>query len=106
MLDIITDFISNNTTMVIIAVIALIAMVGMFMFKPKSFKSTESEELQENYMEMNNSMCDMDSGVCQPHQEMEKQMTPEMEEQVMQEQQMTPEMQEQMMQEHQMTTEM
>ena len=89
MLDIITDFISNNTTMVIIAVIALVAMVGMFMFKPKAFKPNEPQVFQANDMEMNNSMCDMNTGICQPHQEME------------QEQQMTPEMQQQMMQESQ-----
>jgi len=108
MLDIITDFISNNTTMVIVAVIALVAMVGMFMFKPQAFKATDTQQFQGNDMEMrmDNPMCDMDSGVCQPHQEMEQQMTPEMQQQMMQEQEMTPEMQQQMMQEQQMTPEM
>jgi len=117
MLDIITDFISNNTTMVIVAVIALVAMVGMFMFKPQAFKATDPQQFQGNDMEMrmDNPMCDMDSGVCQPHQEMEQQeMTPEMQEQMMEEQQitpemqqqMTPEMQQQMMQQQEMSTEM
>ena len=117
MLDIITDFISNNTTMVIVAVIALVAMVGMFMFKPQAFKPTDPQQFQGNDMEMrmDNPMCDMNSGICQPHQEMEQEMTPEMQQQMMQEQQMTPEMQEQQMnsemqqqmtQEQEMTTEM
>ena len=120
MLDIITDFISNNTTMVIVAVIALVAMVGMFMFKPQAFKPTDPQQFQGNDMEMrmNNPMCDMDSGICQPHQEIvypqipivemkqmpiefQSQMTPEM-----QEQQMNPEMQQEMTQEQEMTTEM
>jgi len=108
MLDIITDFISNNTTMVIVAVIALVAMVGMFMFKPQAFKPTDPQQFQGNDMEMsmNNPMCDMDSGICQPHQEMEQQITPEIQQQMMQEQQMNPETQQQMMQEQQMTPEM
>ena len=120
MLDIITDFISNNTTMVIVAVIALVAMVGMFMFKPQAFKPIDPQQFQGNDMEMrmNNPMCDMDSGICQPHQEMEQQMTPETQQQMMQEQQimqeqqmmqqqeMTPEMQQQMTQEQEMTTAM
>ena len=109
MLDIITEFISNNTTMVIVAVIALVAMVGMFMFKPQAFKPIEPQQFQGNDMEMNmdNLMCDMDSGVCQPHQQMEQQqMTPEMEQQMMQQQQMTPEMEQQMMQQQEMSTEM
>ena len=94
MLDIITEFISNNTTMVIVAVIALVAMVGMFMFKPQAFKPTDTQQFQANDMEMrmDNPMCDMDSGVCQPHQEMEQQMTPEMEQQMMQQQEMSTEM--------------
>jgi hypothetical protein len=114
MLDIITDFISNNTTMVIVAVIALVAMVGIFMFKPQAFKPTDPQQFQGNDMEMrmNNPMCDMDSGICQPHQEMEQQMTPETQQQMMQEQQMiqeqqmNPEMQQEMRQEQEMTTEM
>ena len=50
-----------------------------------------------NEMPMDNGMCNMDTGICQSHQEMEQQMTPEMQQQMMQEQQqMTPAMQQQM----------
>ena len=114
MLDFITEFISNNTQMVIVAVIALVVMVGMYMFKPQMFKKPEEQPFQvpgmdmdmnmdmqtQMEMPMDNGMCNMDTGVCQSHQEMEQQqMTPEMQEQMMQEQQqMTPE--------NEMTTEM
>lgn len=105
MLDFITEFISNNTQMVIVAVIALVVMVGMYMFKPHMFKKPEEQPFQvpgmdmdmdmqtQMEMPMDNSMCNMDTGVCQSHQEMEQyQMTPEMQEQMIQEhQQMTPE---------------
>ena len=118
MLDVITDFISNNTQMVIVAVIALVVMVGMYMFKPQMFKKPEEQPFQvpgmdinmdaqmQMEMPMDNGMCNMDTGVCQSHQEMEQQqMTPEMQHQMMQEQQqMTPEMQQQMMQEQQQMT--
>ena len=124
MLDFITDFISNNTQMVIVAVIALVVMVGMYMFKPQMFKKPEEQPFQVPGMDMDmnmnmdmqtqmempmdngNGMCNMDTGVCQSHQEMEQQqMTPEMQQQMMQEQQqMTPEMQQQMMQEQQQMT--
>jgi len=120
MLDFITEFISNNTQMVIVAVIALVVMVGMYMFKPQMFKKPEEQPFQvpgmdmdmnmdmqtQMEMPMDNGMCNMDTGVCQSHQEMEQQqMTPEMQHQMMQEQQqMTPEMQEQMMQEQQQMT--
>ena len=124
MLDFITDFISNNTQMVIVAVIALVVMVGMYMFRPQMFKKPEEQPFQvpgmdmQMEMPMDNGMCNLDTGVCQSHQEMEQQqmtpemqqqqMTPEMQQQMMQEQQqMTPEMQQQMTQDqHQMTTEM
>ncbi len=110
MLDFITEFISNNTQMVIVAVIALVVMVGMYMFKPQMFKKPEEKPFQvpgmdmdmqtQMEMPMDNGMCNMDTGVCQSHQEMEQQqMTPEMQQQMMQEQQqMTPE--------NEMTTEM
>ena len=115
MLDFITEFISNNTQMVIVAVIALVVMVGMYMFKPQMFKKTEEQPFQvpgmdidmnmnmdmqtQMEMPMDNGMCNMDTGVCQSHQEMEQQqMTPEIQ------QQMTPEMQQQMMQEQQQMT--
>jgi len=109
MLDFITEFISNNTQMVIVAVIALVVMVGMYMFKPQMFKKPEEQPFQvpgmdmdmnmnmdmqtQMEMPMDNGMCNMDTGVCQSHQEMEQQqMTPEMQQQMMQEQQqMTPE---------------
>ena len=120
MLDFITEFISNNTQMVIVAVIALVVMVGMYMFKPQMFKKPEEKPFQVPGMDMNmdmdmqtqmempmdNGMCNMDTGVCQSHQEMEQQqMTPEIQQQMMQEQQqMTPEMQQQMMQEQQQMT--
>lgn len=121
MLDFITDFISNNTQMVIVAVIALVVMVGMYMFKPQMFKKPEEQPFQvpgmdmdmdmdmnmdmdmqtQMEMPMDNGMCNMDTGVCQSHQEMEQQqMTPEMQ------QQMTPEIQQQMTPENEMTTEM
>jgi len=122
MLDFITEFISNNTQMVIVAVIALVVMVGMYMFKPQMFKKPEEQPFQvpgmdidmnmnmdmqtQMEMPMDNGMCNMDTGVCQSHQEMEQQqMTPEIQQQMMQEQQqMTPEMQQQMMQEQQQMT--
>ena len=122
MLDFITEFISNNTQMVIVAVIALVVMVGMYMFKPQMFKKPEEQPFQvpgmdidmnmnmdmqtQMEMPMDNGMCNMDTGVCQSHQEMEQQqMTSEMQQQMMQEQQqMTPEMQQQMMQEQQQMT--
>ena len=122
MLDFITEFISNNTQMVIVAVIALVVMVGMYMFKPQMFKKPEEKPFQvpgmdmdmnmdmnmqtQMEMPMDNGMCNMDTGVCQSHQEMEQQqMTPEIQQQMMQEQQqMTPEMQQQMMQEQQQMT--
>ena len=109
MLDFITEFISNNTQMVIVAVIALVVMVGMYMFKPQMFKKPEEQPFQvpgmdidmnmnmdmqtQMEMPMDNGMCNMDTGVCQSHQEMEQQqMTPEIQQQMMQEQQqMTPE---------------
>ena len=120
MLDIITEFISNNTTMVIVAVIALVAMIGMFMFRPQAFKPTEPQQFQvpgmDMDMHMDNAMCNMDTGVCQPHQEMENQMmpenqmtqemSPEMQQQMQQQQMQQQQMQQQMMQENQMTTEM
>ena len=121
MLDFITEFISNNTQMVIVAVIALVVMVGMYMFKPQMFKKPEEQPFQVPGMDMDmnmnmdmqtqmempidNGMCNMDTGICQSHQEMEQQMTPEMQQQMIQEQQqMTPEMQQQMMQEQQQMT--
>jgi len=124
MLDFITEFISNNTQMVIVAVIALVVMVGMYMFKPQMFKKPEEQPFQvpgmdidmnmnmnmdmqtQMEMPMDNGKCNMDTGVCQSHQEMEQQqMTPEIQQQMMQEQQqMTPEMEQQMMQEQQQMT--
>ena len=113
MLDFITNFISNNTQMVIVAVIALVIMVGMYMFKPQMFKKPEEQPFQvpgmdmdmnmdmqtQMEMPMDNGICNMDTSVCQSHQEMEQQqMTPEMQQQMIQEQQMSPE--------NEMTTEM
>ena len=107
MLDFITDFISNNTQMVIVAVISLVVMVGMYIFRPHMFKKTDEQSFQVPGMDMHmnmgmnmdgdmnggmnggidggmgnhpqmetpmdNNMCNMDTGVCQSHQEMEQQ---------------------------------
>lgn len=117
MLDFITDFISNNTQMVIVAVIALVVMVGMYIFRPHMFKKTDEHSFQVPGMDMDmhmnmgmnmngdgdmngemnmdegmngnmnggmgnhsqmethmdNNMCNIDTGVCQSHQEMEQQ---------------------------------
>ena len=115
MLDFITDFISNNTQMVIVAVISLVVMVGMYIFRPHMFKKTDEQSFQVPGMDMDmhmnmgmnmdgdmngdmnmdggmngnmnggmgnhpqmetpmdNNMCNMDTGVCQSHQEMEQQ---------------------------------
>lgn len=111
MLDFIKDFISNNTQMVIVAVIALVVMVGMYIFRPHMFKKPDEQSFQVPGMDMDmhmnmgmnmdgdmngdmngemnmdggmgnhpqmetpmdNNMCNMDTGVCQSHQEMEQQ---------------------------------
>ena len=117
MLDFITDFISNNTQMVIVAVISLVVMVGMYIFRPHMFKNPVEQSFQVPGMDMHmnmgmnmngdmngdmngemnmdggmdrgmdrgmgnqpqmetpmdNTMCNMDTGVCQSHQEMEQQ---------------------------------
>jgi len=104
MLDDIKDFISNNTTMIIIAVIALVAMVGMFMFKRNTVQQihntntfSDLQSTSENVRtDSVDGLCDLETGMCYPqnpddlqvHQE--QHMPPEMQQhqqQYMQEQQ-------------------
>jgi hypothetical protein len=105
MIEQIQDFISNNTTMIIIAVIALVAMVGMFMFKRNSVGEPQttntfshlqsiSEDLRSDSVD---GLCDLETGMCYPQNPDDLQ--------VHNEQHMTPEMQQQLMQDHQMMQE-
>ena len=83
MFDDITSFISDNTTMVIIAAIALIVMLGIFIFKPAMFQKQPS--YTHPHMDMMNMphmmnmspmssmspmpsmpMCDPNTGMCMP----------------------------------------
>ena len=104
MLEDIKDFITNNTTMIIIAVIALVAMVGMFMFKRNTIQQIQNtntfSDLQSTSENVRtdsvDGLCDLETGMCYPqnpddlqvHQE--QHMSPEMlqqQQQYMQEQQ-------------------
>lgn len=103
MLDQLKEFYSNNSTMVIIAIIALVAMVGMFMFKRNTLQqqSNTLSDLQLNYEGGKNDsveeLCDLETGMCYPQNPSDLQ--------IHQEQHMTPEMQQQLMQDHQMMQE-
>jgi hypothetical protein len=73
MLDDITSFISDNTTMIIIATIAIIAMLGIFIFKPTMFQKQSQPSYENSQMEMMNMMnmphmpmCDPETGMCSP----------------------------------------
>lgn len=103
MIEDIKEFLSNNSTMVLIAVVALVAIVGFFMFR----RNTGIGHMQHNNtlphdfegMETMGSVCDMSSGMCQPPTHM-SQMSQEEQEQMMQQQMQ--QMQQQQMQEQQM----
>jgi hypothetical protein len=102
MLDQLKDFYSNNSTMVIIAIIALVAMVGMFMFKRNTVSVPQTtntfSDLQLNTEDIRSDsvdgLCDLETGMCYPQNQDDLQ--------VHHEQHMTPEMQQQLMQDHQM----
>jgi len=98
MLEELKEFYTNNSTMVIMAVVALLAMVGFIIFRRlnsgsgQSMFPTQPNDLDG--MEAMNSVCDMASGMCSPPEHM-TQMSPEQEQQMAQQQAM---MQQQMAQ--------
>jgi hypothetical protein len=101
MLEQITDFVSNNTTMVIMIVIALVAMVGMFMFKRNTVQPDNSNTFSQFQMPTEgirndgvDGLCDLETGMCYPNNNSDN----DTEYQIHQEQHMPPEMQQQMMQ--------
>ena len=126
MLDQIKEFFSNNTIIVVFAVVALVAIVGMFMFKPKSTMQHVSHGTPANTINNMMGECDMETGMCYPQSNQheldgqEQHMSPEMQQQhhmmqqqqqqqqhMMQDQEQHHMMQEQqMMEEQQMTPEM
>ena len=65
MLEQIQEFLTTNSTMVLIAVVALVAIVGFFMFRRSSLMQSD----------LSNQSCDMDTGICQPHQQMQENIT-------------------------------
>jgi len=112
MLEEIQAFLTDNSTMVIVAIVALVAIVGFVMFRrmnsstQASFQTpfpTPSHDMEG--MESMNSVCDMASGMCYPPEQMAQmaQMSPEQEQQqqqmMMQQQMMQQQMQQQQQQE-------
>lgn len=98
MLEQIQQFFSENTTVVIMAVIALVSIVAFFILRRNTGVGsglqqvpypTPSHDMEG--METMGKVCDMASGMCQPQdnmQQQQQQMTPEQEQQMMAQQQM------------------
>lgn len=66
MLDLITEFFTNNTMMIVFAAVALVAIVGMFMFKPKQSINSSSQMSNENTINNMMGHCDPNTGMCFP----------------------------------------
>ena len=81
MFDAIKNFFSENSTMVILAVVGMIAIVAIFMFRNSNKHGdtpipTPSHDLEG--MDNLNMVCDLANGVCHPQN-----ITPEQEQQAM-----------------------
>ena len=93
MIEDIKEFFTNNSTMVIMAILALVSIVAIFMFRRGSGTEatgqvpypTPSHDLDG--MESMASVCDMTSGMCHSPEQM-AQMSQEQEQQMMMQQQM------------------
>lgn len=87
MLESVQEFISNNATLVLVAVGAIIVIVAFIMYRRNNGSNfsvpvpTPSHDLDG--MESVNTVCDLGSGVCHPQN-----LTPEQEQQIMMQQQM------------------
>jgi hypothetical protein len=94
MLESIQQFISNNATLVLVAVCAMVVVVGFIMYRRNNSNGydngpsgtsvpvpTPSHDLDG--MDSVNAVCDLSSGVCHPQN-----LTPEQEQQIMMQQQM------------------
>ena len=106
MLEQIQQFFSENTTVVIMAVVALVSIVAFFLLRRNTGVGSGQQEVpyptpshDMEGMETMGTVCDMASGMCQPQdnmqQQQQQQMTPEQEQQMMV-------MQQQMMQQQMM----
>lgn len=78
MLEALNEFVSNNTTLVLIALVALVALVGFVLFRRSRAEGhnsgmiespvpTPSHDLEG--MDNVNMVCDLSNGVCMPPQE-------------------------------------
>ena len=97
MLEALQEFISNNATLVLVAISAIVIVVAFVIYRRNNGTvggvpvPTPSHDLDG--MESVNTVCDLASGVCHPQN-----LTPEQEQQIMMQQQM-------MMQQQQQTPE-
>jgi LPXTG-motif cell wall-anchored protein len=82
MLESVNEFLSNNSTLILIGLVAIVALVGFIMYRRSSNANgsistpipTPSHDLEG--MDNLNMVCDLANGVCMPHQ-MQQQMTEE-----------------------------
>jgi hypothetical protein len=87
MLESIQEFISANSTLVLVAIAAVIAIIAFVIYRRNNGSTgtapvpTPSHDLEG--MESLNTVCDMSSGMCHPQT-----LTPEQEQQIMMQQQM------------------
>jgi LPXTG-motif cell wall-anchored protein len=85
MLEQLNEFVSNNSTLVLIGLVAIVALIGFVLFRRSSSNSsvstpvpTPSHDLEG--MDNVNMVCDLANGVCMPPQhypEQETMMAPE-----------------------------
>lgn len=87
MLASIQEFVSNNATLILVAIAAIVAIIAFVVFRRNNGSTsavpvpTPSHDLEG--MESINTVCDLASGVCHPQN-----LTPEQEQQIMMQQQM------------------
>jgi len=87
MLESIQEFVSNNATLILVAIAAIVAIIAFVIFRRNNVSTTvvsvptPSHDLEG--MESVNTVCDLASGVCHPQN-----LTPEQEQQIMMQQQM------------------
>jgi hypothetical protein len=87
MLESVQEFISANSTLVLVAIAAVIAIIAFVIYRRNNGSTgtapvpTPSHDLEG--MESLNTVCDMSSGMCHPQT-----LTPEQEQQIMMQQQM------------------
>jgi hypothetical protein len=102
MLESVQEFISANSTLVLIAIAAVVAIIAFVIYRRNNGSTgtapvpTPSHDLEG--MESLNTVCDMSSGMCHPQT-----LTPEQEQQIMMQQQMM--MQQMQMQQQEATQE-